>query len=135
MVDLVPWLLVQHVLNQVRFEGFELREEILFLLIAAFFNFQIHLSLKWELDSYNYTVDTLNLKTGQPDVSKVELECSIADGSIPFHSLLTDIQSVVHFAVDVSHAGCSYEQTLMTSSGLLYQHQLSHWTRMAPVSH
>ena len=60
MVDLVPWLLVQHVLSHVHLEGFELREELLFLLIATCFNFQIHLSLKWELDSYNYTVDTLN---------------------------------------------------------------------------
>ena len=60
MVDLVPWLLVQHVLSHVHFEGFELREKLLFLLIDDFFNFQIHLSLKWELDSHIHTVDTLN---------------------------------------------------------------------------
>ena len=46
MVDLVLWLLVQHVLSPVHFEGFELRQELLFLLIATFFNFQIYLSLK-----------------------------------------------------------------------------------------
>ena len=60
MVDLVLWLLVQHVQSHVHFKGFEIREELLFLLIATCFNFQIHLSLKWELDSCIYTVDTLN---------------------------------------------------------------------------
>ena len=46
MVDLVLWLMVQHVLNHVHFEGFQLRQELLFLLIAPFFNLQIYLSLK-----------------------------------------------------------------------------------------
>ena len=31
MVDLVPWLLVQHVLSHVHLEGFEIREELLSL--------------------------------------------------------------------------------------------------------
>ena len=36
LLDLVLWLLVQHVLSHVHFEGFEIRDELLFLLIATF---------------------------------------------------------------------------------------------------